>query len=320
MRKSDFIFRYRVRNWPAYNRALVRRGSITFWVDEEAIQGWRDSAAPGPLGGRRRTYSDTAIECVLVVRAVFHLSLRASQGFLESVAKLMGVDLPIPDYTTVSRRQAGLALQLEPSRTRTPRHVVIDTTGLKVFGAGEWYVRKHGRGKGRRRTWRKLHLGVDEASKEIVAVDLTASAVHDGPHMPAMLERVPDEVGQVSGDRAYDSGRCYQAILARGAVPTLPPRRNARLSTAKAPPDFRLERDAVVRRIKDQGRYPWRTVSGATRQSLAENAVSRFKALVGVKLAARTFENQQVEALVKCRVLNRMTSLGLPISERVLQG
>lgn len=320
MRKSDFIFRYRVRNWPAYNRALVRRGSITFWVDEEAVRGWRDSAAPGPLGGRRRTYSDTAIECVLVVRAVFHLSLRASQGFLESVVKLMGVDLPIPDYTTVSRRQAGLALQLGPSRTRTPRHVVIDTTGLKVFGAGEWYVRKHGRGKGRRRTWRKLHLGVDEASKEIVAVDLTASGVHDGPHMPAMLDRVPDEVGQVSGDRAYDSGRCYQAILARGAVPTIPPRRNARLSTAKDPPAFRLERDAVVRRIKDQGRYPWRTVSGATRQSLAENAVSRFKALVGVKLAAREFENQQVEALVKCRVLNRMASLGLPISERVLQG
>ena len=320
MRKSDFIFKYRVRNWPAYNRALVRRGSITFWVDEEAVQAWRDSAAPGPLGGRRRTYSDTAIECVLIVRAVFHLSLRASQGFLESVVKLMGVDLPIPDYTTVSRRQAGLAFELGLSRTDTPRHVVIDTTGLKVFGAGEWYVRKHGMSKGRRRTWRKLHLGVDEASKEIVAVDLTASGVHDGPHMPTMLDRVPDEVGQVSGDRAYDSGRCYQAILARGAVPTIPPRRNARLSTAKDPPAFRRERDAVVRRIKDEGRYPWRTVSGATRQSLAENAVSRFKALVGVKLAARVFENQQVEVLVKCRVLNRMASLGLPISERVLQG
>ena len=119
MRKSDFIFKYRVRNWPAYNRALVRRGSVTFWVDEEAVQAWRDSAAPGPLGGRRRTYSDTAIECVLVVRAVFHLSLRASQGFLESVVKLMGVDLPIPDDTTVSRRQAGL-LSSNKERSPTP--------------------------------------------------------------------------------------------------------------------------------------------------------------------------------------------------------
>jgi len=135
---------------------------------------------------------------------------------------------------------------------------VIDTTSSKVFGAGEWYVRKHGTGKGRRRTWRKLHLGVDEASKEIVAVDLTASGLHDGPHMPAMLDRVPDEVGQVSGDRAYDSGRCYLGILARGAVPTIPPWRNARLSTAKDPPAFRLERDAVVRRIKEKGSYSWR--------------------------------------------------------------
>ena len=174
--------------------------------------------------------------------------------------------------------------------------------------------------RGRRRTWRKLHLGVDEKTKEIVAVDLTTSGVHDSPHMPDVLDLVLDPVHQVSGDRAYDTGVCYQAILARGAIPTIPPRRNARLSTAKDPPPYRAERDAVIQRIKEEGRYPWRTSSGATRQSLAENAVSRFKALVGVKLAARTFENQQVEALVKCRVLNRMAALGMPISERVLQG
>ena len=113
------MIRYRVRNWPAYNRALVRRGGITFWVDEEAVQAWCDSAAPGPLGGRRRIYSDTAIECALVVQAVFHLSLRASQGFLESAVELIGVDLPVSDYTTVSRRQAGLTLELgSHGRTR----------------------------------------------------------------------------------------------------------------------------------------------------------------------------------------------------------
>ena len=200
------------------------------------------------------------------------------------------------------------------------RQVVTDTTGLKVFRAGEWYVRKHGLGRGRRPIRRTLHLGINGTSEEIVAVDLTKSGVHDSPHMPAVLDRVADEVRQVSGDRAYDSGTCYRAILERGAVSTIPPRRNARLSTAKDPPAFGRERDAVVRRVKEEGRYPWRTVSGATRQSLTENAVSRFKALVGVKLAARVFENQQVEALVKCRVLNRMASLGLPISKRVLQG
>jgi hypothetical protein len=135
---------------------------------------------------------------------------------------------------------------------------VIDTTGLKVFGAGEWYVRKHGAGRGKRRTWRKLHLCVDEATKDIVAVDLTASGVH--------------------------------------------------------------ERDAVLRRIRDEGRYLWRTSSGATRQSLAENAVSRFKALVGVKLASRELERQQIEVLVKSQVLNRMSALGMPKSERIPVG
>jgi len=116
------------------------------------------------------------------------------------------------------------------------------------------------------------------------------------------------------------SGACYEAILARGAVPTIPPRRNARPNRVKDPPPHRVKRDAVLRRIKEEGRYVWRTASGATRQSLAENAVFRFKALVGVKLTARKFENQRVEALVKCRVLNRMASLGMPRSERIQLG
>ncbi len=321
MRKSDFIFRYRVRNWRQCNRALVRRGGITFLVDEQAIESWRPERVPGARG-RPQLYTDTAIECALVVKSVFHLSLRATQGFLESVVRLMDIDLPVPDYTTICKRQSGLRVRLRatPKGQVQPRHVVIDTTGLKVFGAGEWYVRKHNRGRGRRRIWRKLHLGVDETTKEIVAVDLTTSGVHDSPHMPAVLDQVEGEVGQVSADRAYDSGTCYQAILARGAIATIPPRRNARLSTVKDPPAYRVERDAVVPRIKNEGRYAWRVSSGATRQSLAENAVSRFKALLGVKLAAREFENQHVEARVKCQVLNRMTSLGMPQSERILMG
>jgi len=166
---------------------------------------------------------------------------------------------------------------------------------------------------------RKLHLGVDETTrtKEIVAVDLTTSGVHDGPYLPELLEHIGGEVRQVSGDWAYDSGRCYEAILARGTVPTIPPRRNARFTNAKDPPPHRLERDAVLRRIKSDGRYVWRTSSGATRQSLAENAVSGFKTLVGVRLTARTFESQQVEARVKGQILNRMAALGMSQSGRV---
>ena len=194
---------------------------------------------------------------------------------------------------------------------------MLDTTGLKVYGAGEWYVRRYGMGRGRRRIWRKLHVGVDETTKEIVAVDLTPSGVHDGGRLRELLDRTASDLYQVSADKAYDSVRCYEAILDRGAMPTIPPRRKARRSRCADPPPPRAARDEVLGRIKAEGRYGWRTSSGATRQSLAENAISRFKALVGIKLTARRFAGQQVEAVVKCQVLNRMVSLGLPLSERV---
>ena len=186
-----------------------------------------------------------------------------------------------------------------------------------MFGAGEWYARKYGMGSGRRRTWRKLHLGVDERTKEIVAVDLTLSGVHDRRWLPELLERTSGDLSQVSADKAYYSARCYEAVLARGAIPTIPPRRKARQSRCADPPPARAARDEVLQRIKAKGRYGWRTASGATRQSLAENAVSRFKALVGVTLDYRSFRNQKTEARVKCQILNRMVRLGMPASERV---
>ncbi len=153
MTKNDYVFRYRVRNWREYNRALVARGQLTFWFDEDAIAGWRNTELrSGP--GTPKIYSDTAIQCAVVLKTMFHLSLRATQGFLGSVVELMKLDLPVPDYSTVSRRQGSLAVSL-PTRKRA-RHVVIDATGLKVYGAGEWHVQKHR--SGRRRAWRKLNL------------------------------------------------------------------------------------------------------------------------------------------------------------------
>jgi hypothetical protein len=176
MRKSPSVSRYRIRNWSAYNCALVNRGRLTVWFDDRAIAAWRNiEPAEGP--GAPRTYSDLAIECALVFKSVYHLSLRAAQGFLSSVVELMRLTLPIPNYSTVSRRQGALQVQRSSSLSNGPRHVVIDATGLRVYGAGEWRVWKHR--VGCRRTWRKLHLGVDEATKEIVAVEVTVSRVHD---------------------------------------------------------------------------------------------------------------------------------------------
>ena len=311
MTKNDYIFRYRVRNWRDYNRVLVARGRLTFWFDEDAIAGWRNTEQrSGP--GAPRIYSDTAIQCALVLKSVFHLSLRATQGFLGSVVGLMNLELPVPDYSTVSRRQGSLAVSL-PTRKRA-RHVVIDATGLKVYGAGEWHVQKHH--SGRRRTWRKLHLGVDETTKEIVAVEVTKNSVHDSLMLPPLLEQIPGRVHQVSGDGAYDTRACYEAAHRRGAQVAIPPRRNAVSWEQNADSSARM-RNKNLRLVRMYGRYEWRVSSGCTRQSLAENAFSRFKALFGGRLAARRPDNQYVEVMVKCAALNRMTGIGMPESIRV---
>jgi hypothetical protein len=247
-----------------------------------------------------------------VLKSVFRLSLRATQGFLGSVIGLMNLELPVPDYSTVSRRQGSLAVSL-PTRKRA-RHVVIDATGLKVYGAGEWHVQKHR--SGRRRTWRKLHLGVDETTKEIVAVEVTKNSVHDSLMLPPLLEQIPGRVHQVSGDGAYDTRACYEAAHRRGAQVAIPPRRNAVPWEQNADSSARM-RNKNLRLVRMYGRYEWRVSSGCTRQSVAENAFSRFKALFGGRLAARGPDNQYVEVMVKCATLNRMTGIGMPESIRV---
>ena len=214
MTPNQYTFRYRVRNWSDYNRALIARGRLTFWFDEDAVAAWRNADPPkGP--GAPKVYSDTAIQCALILKSVFQLSLRSTQGFVSSLLELLRLDLPVPDYSTLSRRQSSLATFLTVSPSSRPRHVVVDATGLRVYDSGEWHVRKHRHG--RRRVWRKLHLGVDERTKEIVAVEVTPSRVHDCRLLPALLDQIPGRIVQVSGDGAYDTRACYQSILEREA-------------------------------------------------------------------------------------------------------
>jgi len=262
MPKPSSVFRYRIRNWHEYNRALINRGRLTVWFDEQAIAAWRNTEpAAGP--GAPRVYADLAIECALVFKAVYHLSLRAAQGLLSSVVELMQLALPIPDYSTVSRRQGALHVPVSALPQSRPRHIVIDATGLRVYGAGEWRVWKHH--VRRRRTWRKLHLGIDETTKEIVAVELTGSRVHDSQPLPALLDQIADPIGQVSGDGAYDTRTCYEAVLQREATPTFVPRSTARPGTDKDPTEWRAARNRILRQIEARGRSAWQVFSGYTR-------------------------------------------------------
>lgn len=215
---------YRVTNWPAYDRALVARGDITVWFDQEAItQRW----TPEPTGKRGAPwrYSDGAIQTLLVLKHVFHLPYRSLEGFGRSLMRLMGLDLPIPDHSHLSRRARTLVVQI-PRRDRTgPIHVVVDATGLKVFGEGEWTVRQHGVGK--RRTWLKVHLAVDAHAKDVIGVEVTTAAWTDGEVFGALVEQVDGVIEQIDADGAYATREAYKVVAQRQATLVVSPRDNA---------------------------------------------------------------------------------------------
>lgn len=307
---------YRVGNWAAYNDSLVQRGSITVWISEEVIEGWK----PIPEGRRQRggqvEYSDRAIECLLTLKAVFKLPYRQTEGFGRSIIALLGVQVRVPNYTTLCKRSADLAVDLSPSQVQGAKHIVVDSTGLKVYGEGEWKVRQHGYSK--RRTWRKLHLSVNEATHTLEAVVLTEAGVDDAEAGGQLLDETAGPIEQVSGDGSYDKRKFYEAATERGVERiTVPPQRNARIwqhGNSSKPP---LPRDQNLRRIRRVGRKRWKQEAGYHRRSLAETAVFRFKIIFGNTLSARTLPRQITEARIKAAALNRMTQLGMPESYQV---
>lgn len=313
---------YRIRNWSEYNAALVNRGSLTLWVDEAAIAAWHHHGQSG-RPGKPRTYSDLAITCMATLQVVYRLPLRATQGLLCSVLQLLHVNLDVPDYSTLCRRRPTLEVPLPMRAKQEPLHLVVDATGLKVYGEGEWKVRQHGWSK--HRTWRKVHLGVDEASGEVLAMVVSTPLIHEKDALTDLLEQVDQlemPLQQVSGDGGYDFMTCHRDITQRGAIATIPPRRNACPNGRGETP----QRDAHLQRIQElaghsksskrqeQARQRWKEESGYHRRSLAETAVFRLKSIFGDKLSSRGFDAQANEVFLRCAALNRMTHLGMPQS------
>ena len=303
---------YRIRNWSQYNDALVRRGSLTLWVDRTALQAWRYQG-PARRGAQFR-FSDLAIECLLTLRAVYHLTLRATEGFARSLFGVMGLDVEVPDHTTLSRRAAAVPITL-PKRADGPLHLVLDSTGLKVYGEGEWKVRQHGYSK--RRTWLKLHLAVDPQTHEIQAAMVTDPGVTDAETVPALLEQVDDPVESAAGDGAYDRQVVYDALEGRSARALVPPRRDAKIQRHGNTSGPRLARDENLRRIRQIGRKGWKEESGYHERSLAETAMFRMKTIFGDGVVSRCSPQQATEAGVRCRALNIMAHQGMPQSERI---
>lgn len=306
--------KYRLRNWREYNRALVQRGSLTLWITEDIVQTWQ-AMEQEHKRGHPRTYSDTAIVTMATLQEVYHLGLRQAEGLMDSIGTLLQLAVPIPHYSTLRRRRATVEVELPRTRSKEALHMVVDSTGVKVCGEGEWKVRQHG--YTRRRTWRKVHVGVDEASGEIVAAVVTTNDYHDSQLLPDLLEQVEEELTQVSGDGAYDRRTCYDAIRQRQARAAIPPQHNAKIWQHGNTKAERLARDENLRRIRQIGRATWKRECGYHRRSLAEATMFRLKTIFGDRVTARSFAGQAAQVLVRCATLNRLTQLGRPESYAV---
>ncbi|MBL0407908.1 IS5 family transposase [Microvirga aerilata] len=305
--------KFKVANWTEYEAGLRRRGSLTLWMTAEALSSWQ--AAKRTTHGGQPRYSDLAIETVLTVGLVFGLRLRQTEGLLLSVLELMGLDLAVPDHTTLSRRAR--TWQSPEGRLgrrilgEGPVHVLIDSTGLQVYGAGQWLEEKQGARS--RRGWRKLHLALDADSGEIVAHVMTDQDTGDASQVEPLLDQIELPIGQFTADGAYDGKPTYDAVTKHSAdaAVIIPPRANAveRPDTKPA-----SSRDRHFAAIHTDGWMKWQAATGYGKRSLVETAIGRYKAINGRRLRARSFGAQQTEVAIGCTVLNRMLACARPKS------
>ena len=303
---------YKITNWKKYNESLVQRGSITFWFSEDVIDQW-EHANEEPKVGHPFVYSDIAIESLLALRELFRLPYRQTEGLGRSLAQLMQVDVSIPDYTSLAKRAAKMEVSLGVAGGTGSIDVVVDSTGLKVFGEGEWKTRKHGVSK--RRTWRKLHLAVNPKTQEIEAEVLTENSGHDADQVEELLDQIDAPVNAFYGDGAYDQWKVYETLDEQEIKPIIPPRHNAKIKQHGNSSESPLPRDEAIRETRRAGRKRWKESIGYHRRSLAETAMYRMKCCFGNKLKNRQLPNQRAEARLRSKILNQFTRLGLPLFE-----
>ncbi|WP_042483451.1 IS5 family transposase [Vibrio diazotrophicus] len=300
--------KYKISNWKQYNQALINRGSVTFWVDEAAIQSWHCKEHHGKRG-RGFTFTDSAIETALMIKGIFKLPLRALQGFLDSIFVLMDVPLKSPSYSCISKRAKTVEVQYRLPSRGPIAHVVIDATGLKVFGEGEWKMHKHGKEK--RRSWRKLHLAIDASTHEAISAVVSLDSVGDNEALPTLLNPLRRKIAQVSADGAYDTKACHQVLRRKGIKPTIPPRSNAGYWEDGHP------RNEAVSALKSGQLEEWKRETDYHQRSLSETGMYRYKKLLSPQLALRNYDAQVGEALANVKAMNKVIRLGMPVSYRV---
>jgi hypothetical protein len=310
--------KYKIKNWQTYNKSLCQRGSLTLWLDDSVMEEWEHLSRKKKEVGEQ-TYSDSIIQCCLLLKINYRLRLRQSTGFLASLFLLMGkAHFIVPDYTTLCRRQKSLPVEIQKRlESGENLEIAIDSTGLKVYGEGEWKVRKHGWSK--HRTWRKLHVCIDLVSQEILSVELTGNEEDDACAGSRMLEGKTDNIRSFHGDGAYDKFG-FREVLGSGIEQIIPPPKNAVIQKAKGKkplPDYLIQRNRAVEYINKNGSKSWKEQNGYHRRSLNEVVMFRYKTIFGGELDARTLKNQKTEVKLKCLTLNKFIGIGMPDAYKV---
>ncbi|BAQ68006.1 transposase, IS4 family protein [Rhodovulum sulfidophilum] len=295
--------RYRTTNWSTYNASLRQRGSLSVWFDPDMV--WH--AEKSGKRGRPETFSDAAIQTCLTLKVLFGLPLRQTVGLVESLIRMAGLDWPVPDFSTLCRRQARLAVQIPYRASGQPLNLLIDSTGIKFRGDGEWLARKHG--ASRRRQWRKVHLAMDAGTGDVRAVEFTSSRQGDSPLLPELLSQIPPDepIDTVTADGAYDTRRCHGAIIERGADAIIPIRRNGRAWKADCP--AAIARNEILRATRHLGRALWRKWARYHVRSRVEarmNCLKRF----GERIMSRDPERQTAEIQIRIAIMNTFSALG----------
>jgi hypothetical protein len=300
---------YKVTNWPKYNAALKRRGDFTMWFTAEAIAAW----CPTKTGARGRPtkYSNVSIETALFIHQFFHLALRQTEGFMNSLARALKVQISIPNFSCISKRSIGLPRHALSKFLELGSFVIVDSTGLKVYGKDEWHQEKHD--VAARRTWRKLHLAIDE-HHQVLACELTTPDVSDTTAVPDLLDQITTPFETFMGDGAYDGEPVAQTVLAKqpGAQVIVPPHKSAVRSEIGT-----TWRDQHIETIARKGRIAWQRITGYNFRSYVELAMQRYKRIFGNTMKARGLARQKTEAWISASALDRMTSLGMPVSVKI---
>ena len=303
--------KYKLSNWSDYNQSLVNRGNVTLWLSDDMADSWYYAGQRDPGGCIR--YSDTAILFCLTMRCLYGLGYSQTQGFVLGLFELAQLALDVPDYSQLHRRSSVLEVDIRIKRnSKEHLDLVLDSTGLKVYGEGEWKVRKHGVSK--RRTWRKLHMGSDGKDLEIVSVELTENNVDDAQGGIVMIDQLKQPINICCGDGAYDKEK-FRKCLPRDTIALIPPQHNAVVSDGEK--EHLKQRDQAIARIQQVGRQKWKKETGYHKLSLSEVNMYRYKTIFGAKLKARKPQYEENEVRVKCRILNRFVAIGMPKSYRV---